>query len=181
MSDPVQASPARLLERIRSPLDLAELAPAERPELCAEIRAFLLDTVQRTGGHLGSNLGVVELTVALHTVFDFRRDRLVWDVSHQGYVHKLLTGRQGRFASLRQTGGLCGFTNPRESSYDLFHTGHAGTSISLALGLTFARGSESRPPEVVALVGDAALGAGVAFEALNHAAASGQRLLVGLN
>src|SRR5262245_43613085 len=181
MSDPVQASPARLLERIRSPLDLAELAPAERPELCAEIRAFLLDSVQRTGGHLGSNLGVVELTVALHTVFDFRRDRLVWDVSHQGYVHKLLTGRRARFGSLRQTGGLCGFTDPRESSYDLFHTGHAGTSISLGLGLALATAHQAERPHVVSVIGDASLGAGVAFEALNHAGAHGARMLVVLN
>ena len=170
-----------LLETIASPLDLKQLPPGDLPRVCAEMRAFLLDSVQKTGGHLGSNLGTVEITTALHYVFDFRRDRLVFDVSHQAYPHKLLTGRRERFGTLRQTGGLCGFTHPAESEYDLFHTGHAGTAISLALGLTFARGSESRPPEVVALVGDAALGAGVAFEALNHAAASGQRLLVVLN
>jgi 1-deoxy-D-xylulose-5-phosphate synthase len=145
------------------------------------MRAFLLESVQRTGGHLGSNLGTVEITTALHYVYDFRRDRLVFDVSHQAYPHKLLTGRRDRFPTLRQTDGLCGFTHPEESSYDLFHTGHAGTAISLALGLGFARGHEPDPPQVVALVGDAALGAGVAFEALNHAAASGQRLLVVLN
>jgi 1-deoxy-D-xylulose-5-phosphate synthase len=108
MSDPGssradKAHGAHLLERIHSPMDLRGLTPAERVELCAEIRAFLLDSVQRTGGHLGSNLGVVELTVALHTVFDFKKDRLVWDVSHQGYVHKLLTGRRERFGSMRQT------------------------------------------------------------------------------
>src|SRR5688572_6009439 len=184
MTDPVQASPAspvRLLERICSPLDLAHLTREERPELCAEIRAFLLDSVQRTGGHLGSNLGVVELTVALHTVFDFRRDRLVWDVSHQGYVHKVLTGRKDRFGSLRQSGGLCGFTDPRESSYDLFHTGHAGTSISLGLGLSLATAHEAERPHVVSVIGDASLGAGVAFEAINHAGALGARMLVVLN
>jgi 1-deoxy-D-xylulose-5-phosphate synthase len=147
MSEPTEARGGTgWMERIRSPLDLRGLTPVERRELCDEIRAFLLDSVQRTGGHLGSNLGVVELTVALHTVFDFRRDRLVWDVSHQGYVHKLLTGRKGRFASLRQTDGLCGFTNPRESSYDLFHTGHAGTSISLGLGLSLATAHEAERP-----------------------------------
>ena len=178
---PASAEPKRLLESLASPLDLKRLAPGDLPKVCAEMRGFLLDSVQKTGGHLGSNLGTVEITTALHYVFDFRRDRLVFDVSHQAYPHKLLTGRRDRFATLRQTGGLCGFTNPHESDYDLFHTGHAGTAISLALGLTFARGSEARPPEVVALVGDAALGAGVAFEALNHAAASGQRLLVVLN
>jgi len=181
MSEPVQAPPARLLERIRSPLDLAALTPAERPGLCAEIRAFLLDSVQKTGGHLGSNLGVVELTVALHTVFDFRRDRLVWDVSHQGYVHKLLTGRRERFDSLRQTDGLCGFTHPDESDWDLFHTGHAGTSISLGVGLALATAHEAERPHVVSVIGDASLGAGVAFEALNHAGAQGARMLVVLN
>jgi 1-deoxy-D-xylulose-5-phosphate synthase len=180
---PAEIAPAKgpLLEGIASPLDLKRLEPADLPLVCSELRAFLLDSVQRTGGHLGSNLGTVEITTALHYVFDFRRDRLVFDVSHQAYPHKLLTGRRERFATLRQTDGLCGFTNPKESEYDLFHTGHAGTAISLALGLAFARGHEPRPPHVVALVGDAALGAGVAFEALNHAAASGQRLLVVLN
>jgi 1-deoxy-D-xylulose-5-phosphate synthase len=181
MSDPTETSGTRWLERIQSPLDLRALTAAERRELCAEIRAFLLESVQRTGGHLGSNLGVVELTVALHTVFDFRRDRLVWDVSHQGYVHKLLTGRGPRFPSLRQTGGLCGFTDPRESSYDLFHTGHAGTSISLGLGLALATAHEAERPHVVSVIGDASLGAGVAFEALNHAGAHGARMLVVLN
>src|SRR6185503_16102873 len=181
MSDPVQESGTRWLARIQSPRDLAALGPEERRELCEEIRAFLLDSVQRTGGHLGSNLGVVELAVALHTVFDFRRDRLVWDVSHQGYVHKLLTGRRERFPTLRQTGGLCGFTDPRESPYDLFHTGHAGTSISLALGLALASAHEDDRPHVVSVIGDASLGAGVAFEALNHAGALGARMLVVLN
>jgi 1-deoxy-D-xylulose-5-phosphate synthase len=181
MTEPAQESGARRLEGIRSPADLLALGPPERRELCAEIRAFLLDSVQRTGGHLGSNLGVVELTVALHTVFDFRRDRLVWDVSHQAYVHKLLTGRRERFATLRQTEGLCGFTDPRESPYDLFHTGHAGTSISLGLGLALAGAHEAERPHVVSVIGDASLGAGVAFEALNHAGALGASMLVVLN
>jgi 1-deoxy-D-xylulose-5-phosphate synthase len=172
---------APLLERVCSPQDLKRLAPAELVPLCAEVRQFLLDSVQRTGGHLGSNLGTVEITVALHRVFDFRRDRLVFDVSHQCYTHKVLTGRRGEFASLRQTDGLCGFTHPEESEYDLFHTGHAGTAISLGLGLALAHAHEPHPPHVVSLVGDAALGAGVAFEGLNHAAASGQKLLVVLN
>ncbi|MFN0006938.1 MAG: 1-deoxy-D-xylulose-5-phosphate synthase [Planctomycetota bacterium] len=170
-----------LLEQIDSPLDLKRLQTSELARVCAEMRAFLLDSIQKTGGHLGSNLGTIEITTALHYVFDFRRDRLVFDVSHQAYPHKLLTGRRGRFGTLRQTDGLCGFTHPEESDYDLFHTGHAGTAISLALGLALARRHEEKPTQVVALVGDAALGAGVAFEALNHAAASGQRLLVVLN
>jgi 1-deoxy-D-xylulose-5-phosphate synthase len=170
-----------LLDSIGSPRDVKRLAAEDLPRLCAELRAFLLASVQQTGGHLGSNLGTVELTVALHRVFDFRRDRLIFDVSHQAYAHKILTGRRGGFPLLRQTGGMCGFTNPVESEYDLFHTGHAGTAISLGLGLALAGAHEAEPPHVVSLVGDAALGAGVAFEALNHAAASGARLVVVLN
>src|SRR5688572_17637467 len=180
-STPAPVPAAALLPTLRSPQDLKRIPRGSLPALCAELRAFLLDSVSRTGGHLGSNLGSVELTVALHYVFDFRRDRLVFDVSHQCYPHKLLTGRRERFETLRQTDGLCGFTNPHESDWDLFHTGHAGTAISLALGLAMAHAHEPEPPRAVALVGDASLGAGVAFEGLNHAAASGQDLLVVLN
>ena len=178
-AEAVESAP--LLERIRGPQDVRDLPAEELPRLCAELRAFLLDSVQATGGHLGSNLGVVELTVALHRVFDFRRDRLVLDTSHQGYPHKVLTGRRERFPTLRQTGGLCGFTNPEESEYDLFHLGHAGTSISLATGLALAQAREAEPAHVVAVIGDASLGAGVAFEGLNHAGAAGARMLVVLN
>ena len=174
-------SPGSLLESVDSPERLKALEPEQLPALCAEIRGFLLDSVQRTGGHLGSNLGIVEIAVALHYVFDFKRDRCVWDVSHQGYVHKILTGRRERFGTLRQTGGLCGFTHPDESGYDLFHTGHAGTSISLGLGLAMGTAHEAVRPYVVSVIGDASLGAGVAFEALNHAGASGERMLVVLN
>jgi len=174
-------SPWPLLDRVSSPADLKELSSDELPRLCTEVREFLLDTVQNTGGHLGSNLGVVEMTVAMHKVFDFRRDRLVWDVSHQCYPHKVLTGRRDGFSSLRQTEGLCGFTHPEESPYDLFHTGHAGTSISLGLGMSIAGVHEPDPPHVVSVIGDASLGAGVAFEALNHAGAKGERLIVVLN
>lgn len=170
-----------LLTQITSPEELKELSAAQLPQLCSEIRAFLLDSVQNTGGHLGSNLGVVELTVALHYVFDFSRDRVVWDVSHQAYVHKILTGRRGRFVSLRQTNGLCGFTHPEESKYDLFHTGHAGTSVSLGMGLAVATAHDPVRPHVVSVIGDASLGAGVAFEALNNAGAAGERMLVILN
>ncbi|MEM7308117.1 MAG: 1-deoxy-D-xylulose-5-phosphate synthase [Planctomycetota bacterium] len=170
-----------LLETIRSPEDLKRLPAEKLPQVCDELRAFLLRSVQETGGHLGSNLGVVELSVALHRVFDFRRDRLVWDVSHQAYPHKVLTGRRERFESLRQTGGLCGFTHPEESPYDLFHTGHAGTSISLGLGMATASAHDPTRPHVVSVIGDASLGAGVAFEALNHAGASGERMIVVLN
>ncbi|MAF66777.1 MAG: 1-deoxy-D-xylulose-5-phosphate synthase [Planctomycetes bacterium] len=179
--DSIPRPPIPFLEGIDSPEDLRRLAPSELVAVCDELRAFLLDSVQRTGGHLGSNLGVVELSCALHYCFDFRRDRLVWDVSHQAYVHKLLTGRRGRFHSLRQTDGLCGFTHPDESEYDLFHTGHAGTSVSLALGLALGCDADPEPPHVVAAIGDASLGAGVAFEALNHAGALSSPLLVVLN
>jgi 1-deoxy-D-xylulose-5-phosphate synthase len=170
-----------LLDSIGSPQDLKRLELDQLPRVCGEMREFLLDSVQRTGGHLGSNLGTVEIVTALHYVFDLRRDRLVFDVSHQAYPHKILTGRRARFSTLRMSDGLCGFTNPHESEYDLFHTGHAGTAISLGLGLALASAHEPQPPRVISLVGDASLGAGVAFEALNHAAASGQRLIVILN
>ena len=171
-----------LLDTIQGPGDLKRLTVAQLPALCAEMRAFLLDSVQRTGGHLGSNLGVVELTAALHYVFDLERDRLVWDDSHQAYPHKLLTGRRAGFETLRQTGGLCGFTHPAESPYDLFHTGHAGTAISLGLGLALGLArAGANPPHVISVVGDASLGAGVAFEGLNYGGASGLKLLVVLN
>ncbi len=170
-----------LLDGIAGPEDVKTLEREQLPELCGDVRNFLLDTVQTTGGHLGSNLGVVELTVALHRVFDFRRDRLVWDVSHQAYPHKVLTGRKDRFGTLRRTDGLCGFTHPDESPYDLFHTGHAGTSVSLGLGLAMGMAHEEDPPHAVSVIGDASLGAGVAFEALNHAGATRQKLLVILN
>lgn len=175
------AAKGSVLARVNSPADVKELSSAELPLLCRDVRDFLLDTVQRTGGHLGSNLGVVEMTVALHRVFDFRRDRLVWDVSHQAYPHKVLTGRKDRFDTLRRTDGLCGFTHPDESPYDLFHTGHAGTSVSLGLGLAMGMAHEENPPHAVSVIGDASLGAGVAFEALNHAGATRQKLLVILN
>lgn len=174
-------SQSALLPDVDSPADVKALPADALPRLCGEVREFLLDTVQRTGGHLGSNLGVVELTVALHRVFDFRRDRLVWDVSHQAYPHKVLTGRKDRFDTLRRTDGLCGFTHPDESPYDLFHTGHAGTSVSLGLGLAMGMAHQDDPPHAVSVIGDASLGAGVAFEALNHAGATRQKLLVILN
>lgn len=170
-----------LLPGIQSPDDLKRLTPEQLPQVCDELRTFLMDSVQATGGHLGSNLGVVELTVALHYLFDFGRDRLVLDTSHQCYPHKVLTGRASRFPSLRQTDGLCGFTNPDESDYDLFHVGHAGTSISLACGLAMAASREPDPPHTVAVIGDSSLGAGVAFEALNYAGARREKLIVILN
>lgn len=173
--------PQNLLDGIAGSDDVKQLSREQLPQLCQDLRDFLLDSVQRTGGHLGSNLGVVELTVALHYLFDFKRDRLVWDVSHQCYPHKVLTGRRAGFENLRRTGGMCGFTNPAESDQDLFHTGHAGTSISLGLGMAAAFAHEPNPPQVVSVIGDASLGAGVAFEAINNAGASGHKMLVVLN
>ena len=173
--------PQPLLNSIDSPADLQRLGLEELPQVCREVREFLLETVQSTGGHLGSNLGVVELSTALHYVFDLKRDRVVWDVSHQAYPHKIFTGRRRRFDTLRQTGGMCGFTHPEESEFDLFHTGHAGTSISLGLGLAMGTAHEPDPPHVISVIGDASLGAGVAFEALNYAGASGQRHVTVLN
>jgi len=176
---PVPIGP--LLRGIQTPRDLDKLSIEDLTQLSEEMRAFLLESVQRTGGHLGSNLGVVELTVALHRVFDMRRDKLIFDVSHQCYPHKLLTGRIAGFEHLRQTDGLCGFTHPEESPYDLFHTGHAGTSISLGLGMAAGTNSSSPRPHVISVIGDASLASGVAFEALSAAGASGERLLVILN
>jgi 1-deoxy-D-xylulose-5-phosphate synthase len=170
-----------LLESIRGPEDLKRLPRGRLPELCAEVREFLLSSVQNTGGHLGSNLGVVELATAIHYVFDLKRDRVVWDVSHQCYPHKIFTGRREAFDKLRQSGGICGFTNPAESDYDLFHTGHAGTSISLAAGMAMGTAHEANPPHAISVIGDASLGAGVAFEALNYAGPSGLKMLVVLN
>ncbi len=169
------------LLRVNDPSDLKELSSAELVDLCEEIRTFLLDTVQQTGGHLGSNLGVIELTVALHKVFSFKRDRLVFDVSHQCYPHKILTGRRERFPTLRQTDGLCGFTHPDESPFDIFHFGHAGTSIGVGLGLALGTAGASPRPHVVSVIGDASLASGVAFESLSAAGASGERMLVVLN
>ena len=178
LEDPAAES---ILDGIEGPADVKALDRDQLPQLCGEVREFLLESVQRTGGHLGSNLGVVELTTALHRVFDFKRDRIVWDVSHQAYPHKILTGRKDRFDTLRRTDGLCGFTHPDESPYDLFHTGHAGTSISLGVGLAAGMALEPDPPHVVSVIGDASLGAGVAFEALNHGGASRPKMLVVLN
>ncbi|HKE01613.1 MAG TPA: 1-deoxy-D-xylulose-5-phosphate synthase [Planctomycetota bacterium] len=172
-----------LLSRIQSPDDLRRLEREQLPALAEEIRAELLDVVLRNGGHLGSNLGAVEITLALHRVFDFRRDRLVFDVSHQVYTHKLLTGRRARFHTLRQSGGITGFCCKEESEYDLFTAGHAGTAISAALGLACADAADPalRDRHVVALVGDAGIGCGVAFEGLNNAAPSKRRMIIVLN
>ena len=172
---------ARLLDRIESPADLRPLSPEQLQQIAAEIRAELLATVPRTGGHLASNLGTVELTIALHRVFDSPIDKLVWDVGHQAYPHKLLTGRAARFHTLRQQYGLAGFLSREESPHDHFGAGHAGTSISAALGMAVARDLAGESNHVVAIIGDGGLTAGMALEGLNHVGHSGTRLIVVLN
>jgi 1-deoxy-D-xylulose-5-phosphate synthase len=170
-----------LLESIASPADLKQLDRAALKELSAELRTFIIDSVSRTGGHLASNLGVVELSVALHSVFDTPSDRIVWDVGHQTYAHKILTGRRERMHTLRQTDGLSGFTKREESEYDAFIAGHSSTSISAALGMAVAAKLKGEERRVVAVIGDGAMTAGMAFEALNNAGAMDANLLVILN
>jgi len=170
-----------LLESIASPADLKQLDRAALKELSAELRTFIIDSVSRTGGHLASNLGVVELSVALHSVFDTPSDRIVWDVGHQTYAHKILTGRRERMHTLRQTDGLSGFTKREESEYDAFVAGHSSTSISAALGMAVAAKLKGEERRVVAVIGDGAMTAGMAFEALNNAGAMDANLLVILN
>jgi 1-deoxy-D-xylulose-5-phosphate synthase len=176
------SSPTPLFDRVDSPDDLKKIPREQLPALCAELRKVILDTVSVTGGHLGSGMGVVELTVALHYLFDFKQDRLVWDVGHQCYPHKLLTERKARFHTLRQKGGLSGFSNKWESPYDVYLMGHAGTAASAALGIAMGDRMQGRQRHSVAVVGDAAIGCGVAFEALNYAGSlEKDRLLVILN
>ncbi len=170
-----------ILKNIESPEDLRAVTVADLPQLAAEIRKLIIDTVSRTGGHLASSLGVIELTIALHYVFATPRDLLVWDVGHQAYAHKILTGRMERFASLRQAGGLSGFPKPSESEYDAFGVGHSSTSISAALGMALAAEQMHRRLRSVAIIGDASISAGIAFEALNHAGALDRDLIVVLN
>ncbi len=171
-----------LLESISSPADLRELPRAQLKPLADELRAYLLDTVSKTGGHLSSNLGTVELTVALHYVFNTPNDRLVWDVGHQTYPHKILTGRRERMGSLRQLGGLSGFPRRDESEYDTFGTAHSSTSISAALGMALASKQKGEDRYSVAIIGDGAMSAGMAFEALNNAGVHDNcKLLVVLN
>ncbi len=171
----------KLLDKIDSPADLKRLSPAELEQLAAELRKEIIDTVTITGGHLASNLGVVELTIALHRVFDSPKDKIIWDVGHQSYVHKLLTGRKNRFNTLRQYGGISGFTSRDESEHDPFGAGHASTSISAAMGMVVARDLAGEDYDVVAVIGDGAITAGMSFEALNQAGQLGSRLVVILN
>ena len=170
-----------ILENIHTPADVKALDREQLEPLCRELRQFLVEHVSKTGGHLASNLGAVELTVAIHRVFDTSKDRLVFDVGHQCYVHKALTGRQALFDTLRQLGGLSGFPKPRESEHDAFIAGHASNSVSVALGMARARTLQHLDYSVLALIGDGALTGGLAYEGLNNAGASGEPLIVLLN
>ena len=170
-----------ILETIHSPADVKALSDGALPLLCRELREFLIENVSKTGGHLASNLGAVELTVAIHRVFNTQNDRLVFDVGHQCYVHKALTGRQELFATLRQLDGLSGFPKPYESEHDAFVAGHASNSVSVALGMARARTLQKQDYSVLALIGDGALTGGLAYEGLNNAGASGEPLIVILN
>src|SRR3982751_485701 len=158
-----------LLDQIDSPADLRAMSRDELRTLAEEVRARLIDVCSRTGGHIGAGLGVVELTIALHYVFKTPRDQLVWDVGHQGYPHKLLTGRNSRMETLRQEGGVSGFLKRSESQYDVFGAGHAATAISAALGIAVGRDLKHEDYEVIAVVGDGALTSGLAYEGLNNA------------
>ncbi len=170
-----------LLNRVGTPADLRALPESDLPQLADELRQETIDAVSVTGGHLGAGLGVVELTVALHYLFDTPRDRLIWDVGHQAYPHKILTGRRDRIRTLRQVGGLSGFTKRSESEYDPFGAAHSSTSISAGLGMAVARDLKSETNNVIAVIGDGAMSAGMAYEAMNNAGAIDARLIVILN
>ena len=176
------ANPATpLLDKVSTPTDLRRLDPSQLEQLAAELRSETIAAVGQTGGHLGSGLGVVELTIALHYVFDTPDDRLIWDVGHQAYPHKIITGRRDRIRTLRQGGGLSGFTKRSESEYDPFGTAHSSTSISAALGFAIANKLSGAPGRGIAVIGDGAMSAGMAYEAMNNARAAGNRLVVILN
>lgn len=172
---------ATLLDQIHSPADLKGLTQAQLKQLCAEIRDYIIRTVAKNGGHLASNLGSVELTVALHRVFGTPDDKIVWDVGHQAYTHKILTGRKDQFPTIRKQGGLSGFPNRQESEWDAFTAGHSSTSISAAFGIAEARALKGKPGHVIAVIGDGALTGGLAYEGLNNAGRFGKNLIVILN
>ena len=174
-------SKTAILDRINLPSDLREVDDRDLPQLADEVRAAMIDSVSRTGGHLGAGLGVVELTIAIHKVFNTPDDRLIFDVGHQCYPHKILTGRKGRMTTLRQEDGLSGFTRRAESEYDPFGAGHSSTSISAGLGMAVASKLQNKPRNVISVIGDGAMSAGMAFEALNNAGALGARQIVILN
>src|SRR3954468_22787682 len=170
-----------LLESINSPADLRALSPDQLRTVADEIRAYILETMSRVGGHTGASLGAVELAVALHYAFDTPQDRLVWDVGHQAYAHKILTGRRDQLPTIKQYGGISGFLKRDESDYDLFGAGHASTSLSAALGMAIARDRKGESHHVCAIIGDASLAGGMAMEAINQAGHLKTRLIVLLN
>src|ERR671912_2627885 len=170
-----------LLDTVRFPADIRALRKDQLPQLADELRQEVISAVSVTGGHLGAGLGVVELTVAIHYVFETPRDKLIWDVGHQAYPHKILTGRRDRIRTLRQGGGLSGFTRRSESEYDPFGAAHSSTSISAALGMAVARDLKGEKNNVIAVIGDGAMSAGMAYEAMNNAGAMNSRLIVILN
>src|SRR5258708_22546593 len=174
-------SPTPLLDKVDIPADIRRLRADQLRQLAEELRQETISAVSVTGGHLGAGLGVVELTVALHYVFDTPKDRLIWDVGHQAYPHKIVTGRRGRIRTLRQEGGLSGFTRRSESEYDPFGAAHSSTSISSGLGMAVARDLAGGSNHVVAVIGDGAMSAGMAYEAMNNAGALRSRLIVVLN
>jgi 1-deoxy-D-xylulose-5-phosphate synthase len=170
-----------VLDRIERPNDIKKINPAEYSKLASEIREFLIDKISVTGGHLASNLGVVELTMALHLFLNLPKDKLIWDVGHQSYTHKLLTGRKERFDSLRLLGGMSGFPNRNECTCDAFNTGHSSTSISAGLGIAQARELLGEDYKVVSVIGDGALTGGLAYEALNNASQLKSNFIIVLN
>jgi 1-deoxy-D-xylulose-5-phosphate synthase len=180
-SETTTAASRPLLNGIRSPADIKALNEHELPQLAQEVRDELIKVLSQTGGHLGPNLGVVELTIALHRVFDTPHDRLVMDVSHQGYVHKMFTGRLDRFQTMRQFGGLNGFLLRTESEHDCYGAGHAGTALSAALGMAVGRDLRGSNEHIVVVAGDAAFTCGISYEALNNARAQTKRFIVVLN
>ena len=170
-----------ILDRVNGTKDLKRLTLSEKEILAKDIRKLVIETVSKNGGHLASNLGVVELTIAIHSVFDAPKDKIVWDVGHQSYVHKILTGRKDQMPTLRKFEGMAGFPRVSESEFDCFNTGHSSTSISAALGMAFARDLKGEKQNVIAVIGDGALTGGMALEALNHAGSSKTNLIVILN
>ena len=170
-----------MLEKINKPSDLQNLNIEEKEKLAEEIRQYLIEVVSENGGHLASNLGVVELTLALHSVFDFSKDKIVWDVGHQTYVHKILTGRKEKLKNIRKLNGIAGFPKTNESEYDHFNTGHSSTSISAAMGMAKARDIKKENHNVIAVIGDGALTGGMALEALNHVGSSKTKMMIILN
>src|SRR3954469_18548352 len=171
----------KLLEQIDSPADLRRLRPEQLQPVADEVRQYILETMSRVGGHTGASLGAIELAVALHYAFDTPQDRLVWDVGHQAYAHKILTGRRDALASVKQYGGISGFLGRDESEYDAFGSGHPSTSLAAALGMAIARDRQGENYNVVALIGDASLAGGMAMEAVNQAGHLKTRLIVVLN